>query len=92
MEIGDYIARDNPAAAARFTGELLERTACLVERPRIGRIVPEFGRADIRELLYGNYRIVYRLLEAEIHILTIFEGHKLLTFDFSKRNIDNNLI
>ncbi len=77
FDIGDYIARDNPAAASRFTRALMDRCAVLAENPRIGRVVPEVAREDIRELIHGNYRIVYRLLEGEVHILTVFEGHKL---------------
>jgi plasmid stabilization system protein ParE len=33
---------------------------------------------DIRELIHGNYRIVYKLAGSEVHILTVFEGHMLL--------------
>jgi len=73
--IGDYIALDNPAAAARFISALMGRTAVLADTPLIGRVVPEADRKDIRELIHGNYRIVYRLLEHEAHILTVFEGH-----------------
>ena len=43
-----------------------------------GRAVPEKGRRDIREVLQRHYRIVYRLREARIDILTVFEGHKQL--------------
>ena len=43
-----------------------------------GRIVPEFERRDIREVLFRNYRIVYRVKEDQILILTVFEGHRLL--------------
>jgi plasmid stabilization system protein ParE len=79
FDIGDYIARDNPAVAARFTRSLMERCTGLAKNPWIGRVVPEVAREDIRELIYGNYRIVYRLLEDEVHILTAFEGHKLFS-------------
>jgi toxin ParE1/3/4 len=74
--IGDYIARDNPAAAARFISALMDRTSVLADTPLIGRVVPEVARKDVRELIHGNYRLVYRLVETEAHILTVFEGHK----------------
>jgi len=76
--IARHIAGDDPAAARRFAHRLKERAESVATFPRRGRIVPEFGRADIRELIEGNYRIVYRVLEDEIHLLTIFEAHKLL--------------
>lgn len=46
-----------------------------------GRKVPEIDRQDVREVFVRNYRIVYRILESEVHILTVFEGHKLLSRD-----------
>jgi hypothetical protein len=42
-----------------------------------GRMVPEFFREDIRELIEGNYRIVYQVFENHLVVLTIFDGHHL---------------
>jgi mRNA-degrading endonuclease RelE of RelBE toxin-antitoxin system len=39
--------------------------------------VPEFSRDDIRELIEGNYRIVYQVFEDRLVVLTVFEGHQL---------------
>lgn len=78
LEIGDFIARDKPQAAAVWVGEILdavERTALF---PTSGRIVPEIDRSDIREIILENYRIVYQLGETVIVILTVFETHRLL--------------
>ncbi len=41
-------------------------------------MVPDLSRIELRELIEGNYLIVYRLLDSSIIILTVFEGHKLL--------------
>ena len=46
--------------------------------PHAGRVVPEFDRDDIREVIVGNYRIVYRVRATEVLVLTVFESHKLL--------------
>ena len=40
--------------------------------------MPEFARSDVREVFVRSYRIVYRVVDADIVILTVFEGHKLL--------------
>lgn len=79
VEIGDYIAQRSPAAALRFVNELMERSDVLAGQPKAGRIVPEIGADDIRELIHGNYRIVYRLAGDEAQILTVFEGHRLFS-------------
>lgn len=59
-------------------GELMDRTSVLNTLPRSGRVVPECGKATIRELIHGNYRIVYRIDDDALRILTVFEGHMLL--------------
>lgn len=76
-EIGSYISQDNPAAARRWVARLRERADKAAEMPRTGRIVPEFGRDDLREVFLKSYRIVYHLQEDGIVVLTVFEGHRL---------------
>ena len=46
--------------------------------PGMGRIVPEYENPDLRERLHGSYRIVYRLKEDAIEIVTITHGARLL--------------
>ena len=46
-----------------------------------GRIVPEIHREDIRELIYGNYRIIYRLETKKVAILTVRHGKQILPID-----------
>ncbi len=78
LEIGRFIAGDNPAAARRWVDKLRERARKAAQHPRTGRVVPEIGRDDVREVLLRTYRIVYRVLGTEIHVLTVFESHRLL--------------
>ena len=43
--------------------------------PRCGRIVPELGDPMFREVIYGNYRIVYRIIGADdVEILAVIHG------------------
>jgi plasmid stabilization system protein ParE len=51
---------DNQGAAERWIGRILEHADLAAEAPLLGRIVPELGRADIRETYLRSYRIVYR--------------------------------
>lgn len=80
-DIEDFIARDDSAAGERFVGHLIDRAETLSDHPGLGRILPELPRSDLRELVEGNYRIVYRVQEQTIAVLTVFEGHRLLPVD-----------
>lgn len=60
-----YISVDNPARAVTFGRELTQRARAVAEFPLRGRIVPEFGDLNIREVIHGSYRIVYRVKAAE---------------------------
>ena len=77
-EIEDYIWVDNPAAAVAYTERLIDRAEALTENPRLGRVPPELPGSQLRELVEGNYRIVYRIRGDDIEVLTVFEGHHLL--------------
>jgi plasmid stabilization system protein ParE len=77
-DIGDFIARDNPEAAESWVGELVHAVEALAELPRSGRVVPELGREDIREVVRRSYRIVYRVRSRTLEVLTLFEGRRLL--------------
>jgi toxin ParE1/3/4 len=70
-EIADYIAADNPDAAIKWVDEIFEKVERIEDFPLSGRLVPELERKDMREILFGNYRIIYRIMKNEISILTI---------------------
>ena len=78
LEIGRFIARDKPGAARRWVAGLRQRAHQAAEFPDSGRHVPELGRDDIREIVERGYRIVYLIVGQEIHVLTVFESHRLL--------------
>jgi toxin ParE1/3/4 len=77
-EVARYIGKDNPRTARLFADRLKRRAESLVRFPKRGKIVPEFSRDELREIIQGNYRIVYRLRENALDILAIFEAHRLL--------------
>ena len=80
-EIEKFIGRDNLQKAESFVNYLIEQAESIALNPNIGRMVPEISNPEIRELIVKKYRIVYRVHEHEIEILTVFEGHKLLRLD-----------
>ena len=77
-EIRAFIAREAPVTAAIFVRRLRKSVERLREFPRSGRVVPELNRNDIREILKGNYRIIYRVAESRIEILVIYHSARLL--------------
>ena len=80
-EIADYIAADNPEAAKRWIARLRIRAEKAAFMPHAGRIVPECGLPDVREVFERTYRIIYRIGEESVFVLTVFEGSRLLRFD-----------
>jgi plasmid stabilization system protein ParE len=78
LEIGDYIALDDAAAARRWLTRLRDRARKAAAAPRSGRRVPELDREDIREVFAGTYRIIYRIDARELVVVTVIEGHQLL--------------
>jgi len=41
--------------------KLISRVRQLERLPESGKIVPEFGQNSIRELIEGNYRVIYKI-------------------------------
>lgn len=80
-DIAEFIAQDNPAAAVQWVEQLVVTAERLPRSPRIGRKVPELCRDDVRELIQARYRVVYRISDGLIEVLTVFEGHRLLRCD-----------
>ena len=84
-DIFDYISKDSRRYAENQIRRIKSKTVILKAQPESGRIVPELGIVQIRELIEGNYRIVYRLLNNElIEILTIHHSAR----DFESREIE----
>ncbi len=81
LGIGRYIALDKPKAARQWVARLRKAALLSCDFPLSGRRVPELDRNDIREILVRRYRIVYQVLDDEIHVLTVFEGHRLFPQD-----------
>lgn len=77
--IAEYIAQDSLKYAAITVNKLFQRTEILKAHPKIGRIVPETNQESIRELIEGNYRIIYEIVsEDRIEILTVYHSaHRL---------------
>jgi len=49
-EIGQFISKDNPPAAEKAGSRIIREAENVAAFPRLGRIVPEFGNPQIREI------------------------------------------
>jgi addiction module RelE/StbE family toxin len=79
-EIVQYISQDSPQAAREWSESIFESIKSLEEFPSLGRIVPEYSEESIREIIKGQYRIVYKInqSEEEIYIVTLHHSKRLL--------------
>lgn len=83
-EIAEYIAQDNPSAATIWVKTVFDKVEILKSSPKSGRVVPESNREDIRELIYCNYRIIYRVEKNRISVLTVRHGKQILPLEETK--------
>jgi toxin ParE1/3/4 len=65
----DFLAKRSESYAATFTRDIRSIVDSIPAQPRLGAMVPEYDRDDIRERLYQNHRIIYRLVGDDIEIL-----------------------
>ena len=77
QSIKQFIAQDSPHYAELVTQRLIAAVERLPALPRSGRVVPEINDATVGEVIQGPYRIVYRLIREEIHIVTVHHAARL---------------
>jgi plasmid stabilization system protein ParE len=80
-ETARYIAADDPAAAVRWVEGLFDSAARLADFPESGRLAPELEDRSVRELVYGAYRVFYRVDAGTVLILTVRHASQLLRED-----------
>jgi toxin ParE1/3/4 len=73
-----YIRTDAPAYAKSFALQLNQRVTQLETFPESGRFVPEAPTQTYRELIFGDYRVVYRHSEGTVTIVTVIHGARIL--------------
>jgi addiction module RelE/StbE family toxin len=79
-EIYDFISKDSLYYASETVDKIINLAEKLEDFPLSGRMVPEVQNELIREIILGNYRIIY-LYAKSIKILTIYHTSRLLSFD-----------
>ncbi len=74
-----YISAERPSAALRWFDEVVDRAGSLSTFPEMGRMMPEPGRPEVREVLVEPYRLIYRRDPDLIVIIGVFHSHQDIT-------------
>ncbi len=79
----DFIHRTSEQYASVVVQRIVAAVSRLETFPVSGRVVPEYNRVDVREVIHSPYRIVYRWLEREneVHVLMVFHAARQLPED-----------
>jgi plasmid stabilization system protein ParE len=79
IEILDYFIDKNPEYISKLVARIDIRLEELSQYPEKGRIVPELEKksiTDYRELIEGNYRIIYHIKDTDVLVLSIIDGRR----------------
>lgn len=79
-QIHQFIARDSRQYARITVRRIRASVARLAKFPLSGRVLPEFLGSDYREVIVGQYRIVYRYLAERnlVLVLAVVHGSRFL--------------
>jgi toxin ParE1/3/4 len=78
-QIIDYIATDSPGDALKILKKIRQKASSLHAFPERGRIVPELQNQGIhiyRELIVAPWRIVYRMSDTTIFVLSVIDSRQ----------------
>jgi addiction module RelE/StbE family toxin len=78
LSIYEYVSHDSDVYADRLMDRLTRRSQQIGTFPRSGRSVPEYETPDIREVIEGSYRIIYRIKEEQIDVLAVVHSAQQL--------------
>jgi toxin ParE1/3/4 len=73
-----YADQQVPAVGEKLLEEIIPQVERLSTFPESGRIVPEFGIVNLREIIHPPFRIIYRLDESKIRVVRIWRSERLL--------------
>jgi plasmid stabilization system protein ParE len=59
--------------------EIMSATRRLADFPLSGRVVPEVGTEEYREIIVRDYRIIYRATVQQVRIVTVVHGRRDLS-------------
>lgn len=82
-EIYGYIKEDSIFYAKKVIETIVNKSAVLEKFPRMGRIVPELGEENIREIIIYSYRLIYKISTNDIEVLSVIHGMREFPDEFN---------
>jgi toxin ParE1/3/4 len=73
-----YADQQVPAVGDKLLREIVSQVEKLGAFPESGRVVPEFGIANLREIICSPFRIIYRLNENKVRVVRVWRSERLL--------------
>jgi len=73
-----YIKQEAPNVGSRIVQEIFSQVERLALFPQSGRVVPEFGMTNLREIIHPPFRIVYRIDRTGLKIVRVWRGERLI--------------
>ena len=74
--IRQYISQTSPIYAEQVVGRILDRGKQLEAFPESGRMVPEVGRPEIREVIEAPYRVIYRVTPLRVEVVFVVHARR----------------
>ena len=74
-----FLRRDSEVYASALTARIFDAVERLGDYPYLGRMVPEYQDETLREVIVGNYRVVYRVRGQLIAVVGLVHGRRNLT-------------
>jgi toxin ParE1/3/4 len=76
--IYEYISQDSPRYAKRMVDRITTKSQRIATFPQSGQMVPEYQDPQIREIIEGSYRVIYRASVEDVQILAVIHGARVL--------------
>ena len=73
-----YESQSAPEVGRQLVTEIFERIETLSDHPDIGRVVPEYSAANIRELIHPPFRVIYLKEESLIAVVRVWRSERIL--------------
>ncbi len=76
-----YTEQCVPHIGQKLVTDIVTHIQTLSDHPDIGRIVPEFSKDYIRELIHPPFRVVYLREQYGVKVIRVWRSERLLQLD-----------